>query len=586
MASASKKQMKKAAVADETSQAMNWLVWGGSLVTLLFWTTLNDPFNAPKSWILGVGGLWLLGWIGYQVKGAIKNQVLLIASVLAGLYAFFFIVAWLFTDNKYIGFFGDYQRRTGLLSYLCLIIFLIATSYLIRIGSVARLERAAVIVGFITGFYGLLQHYNADFVKWNNPYNSVLSTLGNPDFAAAVMAIFLVVSFGVAIQMKQPLWLRGLAGVNVVLLLVVIVFSQVRQGLLAGALGVAIVVIVWVWQRRKIAAWVLTGLGMIGGLLGVAGMLNMGPLTKYFYKVSVTYRGDYWRAGWNMFVHHPLFGVGLDRFGAYFRQYRDATQVARRGPNIISNAAHDVPMQLASTGGIFVVLAFLALTFFILWRGIVALRKTSGADQIVVAVIFGAWATYEAQSLISIDNLAIAIWGYILGGAVIGVSVLPGTEVKVAQATNTHIVQPLVSSVLALLMLIVGILFFESESAMHTLAGIAIPKQQNQLATYEQYALKPLGYGFKEPNFEVTIAGDLAGAGFAPNAITQLQGVIKSDPHNYDAQDMLSRIYEFQKNYGAAIPIRQTMVKEDPFNKTLATQLSTDISSASPSVKK
>ena len=573
-------------IGEESRQAMNWLVWGGSLVTLFFWTTLSDPFNAPKSWVLGIAGLWLFGWLLFQVKAQIKDRVLFWSTVLSGVYALAFLAAWLATDNKYIGFFGDYQRRTGFLAYFSLIVFLVAASYLFRIKRIILLEFAGVLVGFITGAYGLLQHFNHDFVKWNNPYNSVLSTLGNPDFAAAVMAIFLVVSFGVAIQMKQPLWLRGLAGVNVVLLLVVIVFSQVRQGLLAGALGVAIIVIVWVWQRHKIAAWALTALGLVGGLLGLAGMLNMGPLTKYFYKVSVTYRGDYWRAGWNMFVHHPLFGVGLDRFGAYFRQYRDATQVARRGPNVISNAAHDVPVQLASTGGIFVVLALLALTFFILWRGVVALRKTSGADQIVVAVIFGAWATYEAQSLISIDNLAIAIWGYILGGAVIGISVLPGTEVKVAKATNTHIVQPLVSSVLALMMLIVGILFFESESAMHTLAGIAIPKQQNQLATYEQYALKPLGYGFKEPNFEVTIAGDLAGAGFAPNAITQLQGVIKSDPHNYDAQDMLSRIFEFQKNYGAAVPIRQTMVKEDPFNKTLSTQLSTDISSATPSVKK
>jgi len=587
MASASKgKQQKKAASVDENRQAMNWLVWGGSLVTLFFWTTLNDPFNAPKSWILGVAGFWLLGWVAYNAKSAVKNQPLLIGTALAGVYAFFFILAWLFTDNKYIGLFGDYQRRTGLLSYLCLIFFLVATSYLIRIGTVARLERAGVIVGTITGVYGFMQHYNADFVKWNNPYNSVLSTLGNPDFAAAVMAIFLVISFGVAIQTKQPIWLRVLGAINVVLLLVVIVFSQVRQGLLAGALGIAIVVVVWVWQRQKIAAWVLTGLGIIGGIAGVAGMLNMGPLTKYFYKVSVTYRGDYWRAGWNMFVHHPLFGVGLDRFGAYFRQYRDATQVARRGPNIISNAAHDVPVQLASTGGIFVVLSFLALTAFILWRGIVALRKTRGAEQIVVAAIFGAWATYEAQSLISIDNLAIAIWGYILGGAVIGISVLPGSEVKVTRAANTHIVQPLVSSGLALVMLIVGILFFESESAMHTLAGIQVPKQQNQLATYEQYALKPLGYGFKEPNFEVTIAGDLAGAGYTGSSIAQLQAVIKNDPHNYDAQDMLSRIYEFQKNYSSAVPVRQVMVKEDPYNKTLAAQLATDISSSTPVVKK
>jgi predicted Zn-dependent protease len=118
------------------------------------------------------------------------------------------------------------------------------------------------------------------------------------------------------------------------------------------------------------------------------------------------------------------------------------------------------------------------------------------------------------------------------------------------------------------------------------LAGIQVPKQQNQLATYEQYALKPLGYGFKEPNFEVTIAGDLAGAGYTGSSIAQLQAVIKNDPHNYDAQDMLSRIYEFQKNYSSAVPVRQVMVKEDPYNKTLAAQLATDISSSTPVVKK
>jgi hypothetical protein len=404
----------------------------------------------------------------------------------------------------------------------------------------------------------------------------VLSTLGNPDFAAAVMAIFLVLSFGVAIQVAQPKWFRALGAINVVLLLTVIIFSQVRQGLLAGALGIGIVVIVWVWQRNKLAAWALTGASVVTGVVGIAGMLNMGPLTKYFYKISVTYRGDYWRAGWRMFIHHPLFGVGLDRYGAYFRQYRDNTQSVRRGPNLISNAAHDVPVQLASTGGIFVVVAFLALTGFIIWRGIVALRKNTGAEQIVVAVIFGAWATYEAQSLISIDNLAIAIWGYILGGAVIGISVMDSGLKKIDRET---IMQPVVSSALALVMIVVGILFFEAESNMHMLSGIAVPKVQSQITTYEQYALKPLGYVFKEPSFEVTIAGDFAQAGNFPAATTQLQAIIKNDSRNYTAQDLLARIYEYQKNYAAAIPIRKAMVIEDPFDPPLAKQLATDLTS-------
>jgi O-antigen ligase len=563
-------------IGEESRQAMNWLVWGGSLVTLFFWTTLSDPFNAPKSWVLGIAGLWLFGWLLFQVKAQIKDRVLFWSTVLAGVYALAFLAAWLATDNKYIGFFGDYQRRTGFLAYFSLIVFLVAASYLFRIKRIVLLEFAGVLVGFITGAYGLLQHFNHDFVKWNNPYNSVLSTLGNPDFAAAVMAIFLVLSFGVAIQVAQPKWFRALGAINVVLLLTVIVFSQVRQGLLAGALGIGIVVIVWVWQRNKLAAWALTGASVVTGVVGIAGMLNMGPLTKYFYKISVTYRGDYWRAGWRMFIHHPLFGVGLDRYGAYFRQYRDNTQSVRRGPNLISNAAHDVPVQLASTGGIFVVVAFLALTGFIIWRGIVALRKNTGAEQIVVAVIFGAWATYEAQSLISIDNLAIAIWGYILGGAVIGISVMDSGLKKIDRET---IMQPVVSSALALVMIVVGILFFEAESNMHMLSGIAVPKVQSQITTYEQYALKPLGYVFKEPSFEVTIAGDFAQAGNFPAATTQLQAIIKNDSRNYTAQDLLARIYEYQKNYAAAIPIRKAMVIEDPFDPPLAKQLATDLTS-------
>ena len=166
----------------------------------------------------------------------------------------------------------------------------------------------------------------------------------------------------------------------------------------------------------------LVGLGVAGGAAGLIGMLNQGPLKGFFYKASVTYRGDYWRAGVRMFKDHPWFGVGLDRYGAYFRQYRDAAQALRRGPDIVSNAAHDVPIQLAATGGIFVLIAFLAITGFIAWRGVVALRNTAGVTQIVVATFFGAWVTYEAQSLISIDNVGIAIWGWLLGGIVVALS--------------------------------------------------------------------------------------------------------------------------------------------------------------------
>jgi hypothetical protein len=194
-----------------TSQALNWIVVSSSLVTIFFWTNANDPFNAPKSWILGISGFWLLGWVISQLESQLKDPTSKRATFLALAFFGALCFAFLFTDNKYIAFFGDYQRRTGFLTYLNLIIFFIAASYLFRFDRIARLEIAVVFTATIVGAYGAIQHFGKDFVHWNNPYNSVLSTLGNPDFASAVMAIFVVICFGVASQSKFSLWLRMVA---------------------------------------------------------------------------------------------------------------------------------------------------------------------------------------------------------------------------------------------------------------------------------------------------------------------------------------------------------------------------------------
>ena len=559
---------------DADRQAMNWLVWGGSLVSLSFWSNLNDPFNAPKSWILSISGFWLLGWVIFQVKARWEQKPLKWATVFATAYLITMSLALVASDKKYIGMFGDYQRRTGYLSYLCLITFFLAASFLFDLKKLAKLNSAAVIVGFLVGIYGLAQHFKHDFIQWNNPYNSVLSTLGNPDFAAALMAIFSVLNFGILIQQKNAKWLRVLAGINILLLLVVIVFSQVRQGLVAALVGIAIILIVWIHQRNSFAGYGAGGLGVIAGVLGLIGMLNIGPLSKYFYKISVTYRGDYWRAGWRMFIHHPIFGVGLDRYGANFRQYRDTTQVVRRGPDLVSNAAHNVPIQLASTGGFLVLSAFLAFTGFVLWRGIICIRKTAGAEQIAVTVIFAAWVAYELQSLISIDNLGIAIWGYILGGVVVGIS-LTSEHVSTKQVKD-WIIQPLVSSVLALSLLIISLLFLQTETAMKTLISAQPPRAQSDLAAYESLAQKPLSYTFTEPSFAVAVAGELAQVQDFGLATTILQRTIASNPRSYDAMNILAQIYEYQKNWQGAYEIRREMVELDPFNEALRAQLDQD----------
>ena len=584
-------------------QAINWLLVGGSLVTLFIWASLEDPFNAPKSWILYCVGFWLLGWVGFNARSRWRDKLDRQILVLSGALALSFVAAFIATDVKLQGLFGDYARRTGLLSYLSFILFFVAASLTFSLSTIDLFDRVTLIVGFIVGFYGFMQHFNLDFIHWNNPYNSVLSTLGNPDFAAAVMAIFMVLAVGLVVNGSKSTFVRAWAALNIAILLVTIVFSQVRQGLLAGAAGIAVVLFIWLHQRKKIAALALAGMGVIVGALSLVAMLNMGPLKGFFYKASVTYRGDYWRAGVRMFKSHPWFGVGLDRYGAYFRQYRDVAQVLRRGPGVTSNAAHDVPIQLAATGGIFVLITFLALTIFIGWRGIVALRTSSGANQLLIASFFGAWITYEAQSFISIDNVGIAIWGWILGGIVIALSrpAIPSAS-TIAVSTNESLskkskklsrpitkqssgilAQPLVSGLLFTVAFAVCVLMFLSDSSIRTIRSYAAPASSN-LQAYLQLARKPLGYGFQDAHTKEGVAILLAQANQLPEAKSDLMAVLASDPHSYSALNTLALIAEQTHRFAEGATYRKKMSILDPLNYNSLLQLGEDLKNSGDKV--
>ena len=572
-------------VRSSKSQALNWLLVGGSLATLFIWATSNDPFNYPKSWVIFVAGAYLAGWAGFQIKDAFEDSVLRIALILSGTYLVVLFLAFLFTAEKFIGFFGENGRRTGFLTYICFTVFFISASLLLRLSNLHKFNSVTLIVGPIVGIYGISQHYKIDAIKWNNPYNSVLSTLGNPDFASAVMGIFLVLTFGVILNRGLAIWIRLWGLFSSAILTITILFSGARQGLLAALIGIGIVVVIYLFQKNKVAGYGALGLGLVGFVVGVLGMLNTGPASKYLYKVSVTYRGDYWRAGINMFKHHFLFGVGLDRYGSYFRQYRDATQSLRRGPEVISNAAHNVPIQLAATGGILVLLVFIALFVFVAWRGFVVIRRTSGVQQLVVASFVGAWITYEAQSFISIDNVGIAIWGWILGGLIVGISVVETqepsaspvkTKKRATVGSKENVLQPLVSGLAATIAVAIVIPLFLADSSARMARSYAKPTVQ-QLNAYVDAVKKPLTYGFQDPANKFMVATLLAEAGRVDEGISLLKDLIATDPQNFAAVDTLANIYEQTNRPAQAVPLRKKTIALDPFNPKIVEKLNQDL---------
>ena len=247
--------MKKhsAAVAKEIG-SVRWLLGGLSAITLYFQSNLADPFNSPKFWILMLVAAWSIGNISRYRHLIMSNKYLRFQNSLILIFIFTALLATLFTDSKYVAVFGDTQRRNGFLSYLSLAIILIATSLQMNWFNIKRFFTTTYFIATISAIYALLQTTGNDFVSWANPYNSIIGTLGNPNFAGAVMAIMGVVIFSSLFNDTFTKYQRSFAFILVIFLLGLILRSNARQGLLSFTLGIMIFLIIWSFNKKEYSA--------------------------------------------------------------------------------------------------------------------------------------------------------------------------------------------------------------------------------------------------------------------------------------------------------------------------------------------
>jgi O-antigen ligase len=392
------------------------------VMTLVVTPWINlDPINLPKFLVLVVCGLALLGNLAPSVKRLVASEAkVLVVAVLVfvvGLLLSFFVSGAGVLPQAY----GAYGRNTGLLTYLSLVVMLLGVVFVSNLGFVRKLIWALIATGMVNAVYGLVQWADLDPVDWSNPYNPIVGTLGNPNFTSSHLGIAGLASLAILLGRGTSLVVRVVLFVNIGLSLFVISRSDSSQGLLVFALGATVVLYFKFVDGLKVSFikymyWSVTsGLGVVG----VLGILNKGPLASYLYQDSVTYRGDYWRAGWKMTLDNPLFGVGLDSYGDWYRFSRTEAAALRRGPDVTSNSAHNVFLDISSNGGFFLLIAYLLIIGLVIRSAVRVLRKPGGFDAVGVGLV-NAWLAYLVQSIISINQLGLAIWGWVLGGAIIG----------------------------------------------------------------------------------------------------------------------------------------------------------------------
>ena len=279
--------------------------------------------------------------------------------------------------------------------------------------------KALLFAGLVNVAYCLWVLSFGDFIGWNNPSGKILGTFGNQNFVSAFLGMFCGVCFAYLFAPNQSRIARSSILAIIGLTVYEIESSKSIQGLVVVGIGLAIVLFFFI--RSKFSKVVLYGYSILAtatAVLAVLGTLQIGPLTAYLYKNSVSLRGQYWLAGWNAGESNPLTGVGMDSFGDWYRRTRDVHALEVPGPNTVVNTAHNVFMDMFAFGGWPLFLTYLSL---VLVSGYYALRilfRTRNVDPLGVSLI-SAWIGYQAQSVISINQIGLASWGWLLGGAVI-----------------------------------------------------------------------------------------------------------------------------------------------------------------------
>ena len=551
--------------------AMNWILGGLFFVTLYFQTTLADPFNSPKLWILLITAAWLFGYLfGYR-KIILFSPPIKQFTILLFVFLVFLILATAMTDQKYVAFFGETQRRNGFFQYTSLLIVSLASAMFIRIFNVKRLFLVTYFIAFVTFTYSLIQTTGNDFVSWDNPYNSIISTVGNPNFAAALMAVMGLLVFSSIFNSDFRNSYRISAALLALLLVFMIYRSNARQGLLSFAIGVGVFSIIWIWgKNRKLGISTLI-LGVVLIVFSVLGMLQVGPLEKYLYKPSVSIRGYYWRAGFEMLSSHPFFGVGLDRYGSYFKQYREVDYPLNVGFELTSTNAHNTFIQFFATGGIFLGASYLALNLFVLYRAIIGIKNLTGNNRHYLVGIFSAWMSFHAQSLISIDNIGISIWGWVLAGATIGLS-LPTSSLEKEKEINftkkkneIYSIQRLISSFFTMLILSLVVLLYQGENLSYKGSESINLQDTASRAYFKELQLKLINKPLNDPSYRLVASSRLIQAGFE-EGLDKAEELYRSDPRNLDTLNVLAETYEQLANLPKAIYYRQAIAKLDPWN--------------------
>jgi O-antigen ligase len=383
-------------------------------------TAFLDPINWPKQIALFVAPpLVFLVTQKVREEGLVDFSNKIINSVFLLSIVGFVIVGLFSSSNLVRTLWGSFGRNNGLISQISLVgLAWLMASIVLSKQLLLALLRSIQFLMIIPASYGVIQYFDLDPIIWSTT-NQVFSFFGNINFASAVFGFATFISSGLVV-LERDRRFRSIAFLLACLQLVMTFLTGSLQGSIIAAFGAFACVFLYLRRRSRRLALGFLSFGVASAPLIVLGFLGLGPLGGYIEQYTFRLRAFYAQTGLLMGANNPIFGVGIDSYGDQFRSFRPERLVDLIGLDIVVNNAHSSVVQVfATTGlvGLFSLLIILVPAYFFSIKAILN-SKTQEETVIVVAIFLGIFTA----SMLSIDNISIAVWNYLFLGLVLNPS--------------------------------------------------------------------------------------------------------------------------------------------------------------------
>lgn len=391
-----------------------------TITIIIFTKNISDPVNAPKLLALGLTSALVLSNLVFpNLKYLFKNfRTLALTSILTLL---IMLISSLASESPFSqNWYGVQGRNTGFLAHLGFLILMIALLALKELRSIDKILTALGIAGITNIVYCLWVVIFGDFIGWNNPYKSLLGTFGNPNFISSFLGISVSLFVSLLFSKNRTIIQYSLICILILLSIYEIYRTNSIQGFILVSLGLFINIFYFVHTkfRNRFISFLYLSIGILFSILGFLGINGKGPLSSILFQDTFVFRKQYWLAGLQMGITHPLTGVGMDSYGDWYRQMRTATSAVTPGLDVVTNVAHNIYIDAFANGGFIFLLCYLIPTSYA-FLAILKISRSMIEFEFRFVALVSMWFCYQIQSLISISQIGLSIWGWVFSGLLI-----------------------------------------------------------------------------------------------------------------------------------------------------------------------